>query len=196
MLVDCGKDIPSSKDSIVGMLSRHVSSSLGSKIVEFNCCHTLLSIRCWEKGIYLVDTRDYFLGDGYRVNMVRIKSITQSTDACSNLNHVNTFPKANSIEPKDTLSNATRSFLPSLYPKSVQSQKQRIPWTQTLQTRILSIDWKRIFVYCFEELFKYERMNVFCRVLVATLLEWLCCLVGGCEVREARIKYQISFLRT
>jgi hypothetical protein len=40
-----------------------------------------------ERAGYLVDARNDFLGDGNRVNMFRVKTITKLVDACSNLDN-------------------------------------------------------------------------------------------------------------
>ena len=81
------KSVPSGKDGIVGMLGRHVSGSFRSKVVEFNRRHSLFISRVHRGAAetYLIDTRNDFLGDGHRVDVIGIETITEPTDACGNL---------------------------------------------------------------------------------------------------------------
>ena len=75
-------------------------------------------------GIHLIDTRNDFLGDGNRVDVIWVKTITKSTDACGNLTkHINntlttTFeekgiPYQTELVPSDRLSK-----IPSAFPLS------------------------------------------------------------------------------
>jgi hypothetical protein len=77
--------VPRSEDGVVGMFGSHIRSRLSSKIIQLDSSNPLPSMVCMDTRAYVIHARDDFLGDGHRVNMVGIKSITKSADACRDL---------------------------------------------------------------------------------------------------------------
>ena len=99
LLVEVGDGDTGSEDGIVWVCDRHVRGSLGSLGHRLLACrvgkrgsgsskraYQIIELRCCDATI---DTRDDFLGDGHRVDVVDVEAVTQARDAGCDLVELN-----------------------------------------------------------------------------------------------------------